>query len=582
MAIIDELRAKSPEKYGTMTNRELADHIYSNYYATEMPRETFYKQLGVDIPKSSWAEIVARDIPLAIGQGLVTTYEAPKELLGLTPFTKGKIPKAIESAEQAVFGGTSGDLQQYLESLKSEGQQYVSEEAQNIPSTGNVLRDAVGQLIYAGQNPQQIPQIIAQTLPLTFEGALIGKGIQSVGKRFGKEISDIGAAASGEGLQAAGLGAGAIRQQTEGKELSGVQQAIAAVSGYMTNKLGRVGNRAAQYLGVDDMDVLAVRLGRGNLAGATDAAALKTQSKLLAGLKTALSESVFEELPQSAQEQISQNIALGKPYDEGVAEQMAAGIIGGAGAGFGFGAYNQYKLNKLALGDVPPPTDPGAEPAGIEIEVPKTDTKQNAKTRKEIIDSAENEETKKSLEELLGKGGKPSGTQQTTAGTSNEVSGGPDDGTTGGTKKPVGGGVDGAANDELTDKTGEGRSDVTLEPITKDSLGKSFVSIGQAHKFRRENKLQDLYSVEKQTDGTIALVPKIPVTEQKPLVTKTKKPAVTKEPEVSTEETEEDISDEEIGWEEFKETEPDGTITLGMRRKQTTTPKSTEVLKSEA
>ena len=112
MAIIDELRAKSPEKYGTMTNRELADHIYSNYYATEMPRETFYKQLGVDIPKSSWAEIVARDIPLAIGQGLVTTYEAPKELLGLIPSTKGKIPKAIEAGEQAVFGGTSGDLKQ--------------------------------------------------------------------------------------------------------------------------------------------------------------------------------------------------------------------------------------------------------------------------------------------------------------------------------------------------------------------------------------------------------------------------------------------------------------------------------------
>ena len=590
MAIIDELRAKSPQKYGTMTDRELADHIYSNYYATEMPRDAFYKQLGVDIPKSSWAEIIARDIPLALGQGLVTTYEAPKELLGLTPFTKGKIPKAIESAEQAVFGGTSGDLQRYLESLKSEGQQFVSEEAQNIPSTGNILRDTTGQLLYAAQHPQQIPQIVAQSLPSTFEGGFAGKGIQSVGKRFGKEISDIGAAASGEGLVAAGAGSGAIRQQTENKELSGGQQAIAAVSGYITNKLGRVGNRAAQYLGVDDMDVLAVRLGRGNLAEATDAAALKAKSKLLAGLKSALSESVFEELPQSAQEQISQNIALGRPWDEGVAEQMAGGIIGGAGAGFGFGAYNQYRLNKLALGDVPPPTDSGAEPPGIDIKVPKTDTKQNAKTRKEIIDSAEDEEAKKSLEELLSKPkkGQPSGTQQTTAGTSDEVSGGSADGTTGGTKKPVGGGVDGATTDELTDKTGEGRSDVTLEPITKDNLGKSFVSTGQAHKFRRENKLQDSYSVEKQTDGTIALVPKIPVTEQK---TPAKQ---TKAPEVTEEKAAEDIEDEEIGWEKFEETKPDGTTTSGFRRKQTTaeqdapvvkiakTPKSTEVLKSEA
>jgi len=360
MAIIDELRAKSPEKYGTMTDRELADHIYSNYYATEMPRDAFYKQLGVDIPKSSWAEIIARDIPLALGQGLVTTYEAPKELLGLTPFTKGKIPKAIEKGEKALLGGTSSDLQQYLESLKSEGQQMVSQGAAEIPSTGNILQDTVSQLQYAVENPQQIPQVVAQSLPSMYEGSLFGRGITKAGARFGKEVSPVTAAASGEGTVAAGAGLEAIRQQTENKELSGGQQAIAAVSGYITNKLGRVGNRAAQYLGVDDMDVLAVRLGRGNLAEATDAAALKAKSKLLAGLKSSLSESVFEELPQSAQEQISQNIALGRPWDEGVAEQMAGGIIGGAGAGFGFGAYNQYRLNKLALGDVPPPTDSGA------------------------------------------------------------------------------------------------------------------------------------------------------------------------------------------------------------------------------
>jgi hypothetical protein len=578
MALIDELRAKYPGQYRTMTDKEIADQLYKDHYATEMPKLSFYKQLGIDVPESSLAEIIGRDLPLAGAQGVVGLYKGVKGLTGFVPFSEGKIPKAIESAEKSVLGGTASDLQQYLESLKSEGQQMVSQGAAEIPSTGNILRDVTGQLIYAGQNPQQIGQIIAQSLPSTYGGALIGRGISATGAKLGKDISPITAAASGEGTLAAGSGLESVREQTENKEVTTPQQIITAFSGYMTNKLGRLGNKAAGYLGVDDMDVI---LTRGTI-GATSAANQKAQSKLVAGLKSALSESVFEELPQSTQEQISQNIALGRPWDEDVAEQMAAGIIGGAGAGFGFGTYNQYKVNK-ALENMPPSTtDVDAEPPGMDIEVPKTDTKKNAKTRKELLDSVEDAEIKQSLEELLGKKGKPSGTQQATAGTSDDVSGGLGDGTTKGTKQPVGSGVAGAATDELTDKTGEGRSDVALENITTNDVGKPFSTTGQAHKFRRDNKLQDLYSVTTLADGTVALVPKIPVTEQ-PAVIKTKKPKVTKEPEVSAEETEEDIPDEEIGWEKFEETKPDGTMTSGFRRKQTTAkaPKSTEVLKSE-
>lgn len=583
MALIDEIRAKYPDEYRTMTNREIADQLYKNYYATEMPRVAFYKQLGVDIPESTIGEILTRDLPLAGAKGTVGLYEAAKGLTGFVPFTKGKIPKAIESAEKSVLGGTSSELQQYLESLKSEGQQMVSQGAAEIQPTGNVLQDTIAQLQYAVEHPQQIGQIVAESLPSTYGGALVGRGITKTAGKFGKEVAPVTAAASGEGTVAAGAGLESIRQQTEDKEVTGPQQIIAAFSGYMTNKLGRLGNRAAKYLGVDDMDVILTR----GTTGATSAATQKAQSKLVAGLKSALSESVFEELPQSAQEQISQNIALGRPWDEGVAEQMAGGIIGGAGAGFGFGTYNQYKVNK-AIEETPPPGDITAEPPGTDIEVPKTDTKKNAKTRKELLDSIEDDETRKSLEELLGKKGKPSGTEQTAAGTSDEISGGPADGTTGGAKKPVGGGVAGATTDELADKTGKARSDVALENITTNDVGKPFPTTGQAHKFRRDNKLEDLYSVKKLADGTIALVPKIPVTEQKPPVTKTKEVTATAEKDT------EDIPDEEIGWEKFEETKPDGTITTGYRRKesvatkdapvvtQAKTPKSTEVLKTAA
>jgi hypothetical protein len=580
MALIDEIRAKYPDEYRTMTNREIADQLYKNYYATEMPRVAFYKQLGVDIPESTIGEILTRDLPLAGAKGTVGLYEAAKGLTGFVPFTKGKIPKAIESAEKSVLGGTSSELQQYLESLKSEGQQMVSQGAAEIQPTGNVLQDTIAQLQYAVEHPQQIGQIVAESLPSTYGGALVGRGITKTAGKFGKEVAPVTAAASGEGTVAAGAGLESIRQQTEEKEVTGPQQIIAAFSGYMTNKLGRLGNRAAKYLGVDDMDVILTR----GTTGATSAATQKAQSKLVAGLKSALSESVFEELPQSAQEQISQNIALGRPWDEGVAEQMAGGIIGGAGAGFGFGTYNQYKVNK-AIEETPPPGDITAEPPGTDIEVPKTDTKKNAKTRKELLDSIEDDETRKSLEELLGKKGKPSGTEQTAAGTSDEISGGPADGTTGGAKKPIRGGVAGAATD-------------ALENITTNDVGKPFSTTGQAHKFRRDNKLENLYSVKELADGTIALVPKIPVTEQKTeeQIVKTKKAPVTKTKEVAAtaEEAAEEIADEEIGWEKFEETKPDGTITTGFRRKQSAategapivkqakTPKSTEVLKTAA
>jgi hypothetical protein len=365
-----------------MTDKEIADQLYNAHYATEMPKITFYKQLGVDVPESSYAEIIARDTPLAGAQGTVGLYEAAKGLTGFIPFTKGKIPKAIESAEKSVLGGTSSDLQQYLESLKSEGQQMVSQGAAEIQPTGNILQDTIAQLQYAGQNPQQIPQIIAQSLPSTYGGALVGRGITKTAGRFGKDVSPITAAASGEGTIAAGAGLESIRQQTEDREVTGGQQAIAGFSGYMTNKLGRLGARAAKYLDAGDIDVIWTQ----GTTGVTSAATQKAQSKLLAGLKSALSESVFEELPQSAQEQISQNIALGRPWDEGVAEQMAGGIIGGAGAGLGFGTYNQYKINK-AIEETPPPGDITAEPPGTDIEVPKTDTKKNAQTRKELLDS---------------------------------------------------------------------------------------------------------------------------------------------------------------------------------------------------
>ncbi|HMW49939.1 MAG TPA: hypothetical protein PKC70_16695, partial [Cellvibrionaceae bacterium] len=63
-----------------------------------------------------------------------------------------------------------------------------------------------------------------------------------------------------------------------------------------------------------------------------------------------ITEGVFEEMPQSAQEQMWQNFALGKPLDEGVSEAAATGLAAGSLTGAGFeigrsvtGAYDPHK-----------------------------------------------------------------------------------------------------------------------------------------------------------------------------------------------------------------------------------------------
>lgn len=49
-------------------------------------------------------------------------------------------------------------------------------------------------------------------------------------------------------------------------------------------------------------------------------------------------EGVLEELPQSAQEAVWENIALGRQWDEGVGEAAAQGLVAGTGMGFGMTA----------------------------------------------------------------------------------------------------------------------------------------------------------------------------------------------------------------------------------------------------
>jgi hypothetical protein len=106
----------------------------------------------------------------------------------------------------------------------------------------------------------------------------------------------------------AGQTAEQVRQETADGLLTGEQSAIAGASGALTGIIGGVAGKIANKLGIGDVNQL--------VAGVQQAGPAAQKSFVRAMLEGFATEGVLQELPQSAQEQIAQNVALGKPWDE--------------------------------------------------------------------------------------------------------------------------------------------------------------------------------------------------------------------------------------------------------------------------
>ncbi|MDD2609765.1 MAG: hypothetical protein PHX60_08730 [Giesbergeria sp.] len=157
---------------------------------------------------------------------------------------------------------------------------------------------------------------------------------------------------------AAGVGEGAV---TAGQQMAGYQgedqqkNAVAALgAGVGTGLIGVGAGRLANQVGLETAETAMAKIGTG--AGADVPLSLKR--RVLGGM---VSEAVLQELPQSAQEQMWQNFADGKPVMEGVAragtEGALAGGVMGAGANLrGPGA--QPANNERPAADAPPSPAP--------------------------------------------------------------------------------------------------------------------------------------------------------------------------------------------------------------------------------
>lgn len=272
---------------------------------------------------AAWADIDSIEVKNAGGStfkealkdvgvmGARAAYGLSEGIVGLVDMlTPGQLGKSLE--EIGIAPGAMG------EKLKKSYSPGMQQELQNVEEA--IKKGFVPTLKAIPENPQAVLEAGVTSL-----GPMLGSA--GIARQLPATISPLIRGAIGEGTIGAGMASEEIRSKTPNREISLGQTGAAALSGIGTGLLGFVVGKLAAKLGINDIDTL--------LANGEVQATTKGFARRLA--ESGITEGVFEELPQSMQEQAWQNYALGRPIMEGVAGAGALGMtvggLMGAGAG---------------------------------------------------------------------------------------------------------------------------------------------------------------------------------------------------------------------------------------------------------
>jgi hypothetical protein len=174
---------------------------------------------------------------------------------------------------------------------------------------------------YSVTNPAPAIGTIIQSLPMMYGGRAIAQGLMKATPMLPAIAGGIG-----EGTIAGGMTLEQIRQDAEGGVLTPEQYALGLGAGAVTGGLGYLGGKLAGRLGLEDVDIPNLTPEKAIAEGARKSLARRIG-------EGAITEGVFEELPQSMQETVASNLALGKEWDEGLAESAGLGLLTGAAMG---------------------------------------------------------------------------------------------------------------------------------------------------------------------------------------------------------------------------------------------------------
>jgi len=254
------------------------------------------------------------DVAVTAGKGIVGAGEAAVGLANLaTPGID------IAGLAEKYAGYDPKTVQKLLTEQYSPAQQAANkkvEEAKGFFGTAGAMLE----------NPSTIAHSVLESAPLMIGGGAIARGLIKATPKLATKGGALVASALGEGSVGAGSAAEQIRQEKGKLDTKGAAAAIASGAG--TGIFNFIGGSLARKFGFADIDTM--------LAGS----GVKGRGKDIAGriVKGGISEGVFEELPQSMQEQIWQNAALDKPLMQGVPEAGATGMLVGAAMGGGANA----------------------------------------------------------------------------------------------------------------------------------------------------------------------------------------------------------------------------------------------------
>lgn len=282
-----------------------------------------------DQQPSGFLRRAVADPALALAKGAVGVPEAAVGVADI--FTGGQAGK-----EAQALGFRPKEAKQFLET-------YQSPELQQARANVGAARGFGGTLAALAENPSVIADTAVESLPSMGAGGVAGRGFlaaRGIAPAAATARQAAAAGALGEGVVSAGQTAEQVRQESPTGELTAQQAALAAGSGGLTGAIGFGAGRVANRLGIGDLETALVRGKAGAVADEAGKAAAKAAPKGVTRRvgEGVLTEGVFEELPQSMQEQIAQNLALGKPWNEGVPEAGATGMVVGGLTGGVVGA----------------------------------------------------------------------------------------------------------------------------------------------------------------------------------------------------------------------------------------------------
>jgi hypothetical protein len=256
----------------------------------------------------------------------------PEAFVGLADIpTLGYAGKLLEQA-----GYRPKEAKEILNTYLSEAQQAANRRVKEAEGFGGTVGAAI-------TNPSTIATAVGESLPQMIGGAAVARGLMKVAPGIAPYI----AGAAGEGLLGAGAAAEQIRQQSEDKLLTGKQAVAAVGSGVGTAAFGVAGGKLAAKLGLDDIDTLLA-------GGATKGGSKSVKDFAKRATASGISEGVFEEMPQSAQEQMWMNYATDKPLLDGVPEAAGMGFVTGAAMGAGATAARGRRKQEEGLPSIAP------------------------------------------------------------------------------------------------------------------------------------------------------------------------------------------------------------------------------------